>query len=766
MVLFLLTGFSIASTAGDFRVAVVQDGPLAKESVLVEKLRAEIEAASLTVELVDGGHADWDLEVARGRLEALLEDEAVDAILADGVLVTMAAADGDFPLSKPVISGFAHRAEVFDLPVRADGTSRKANFNWVVMPGGLLRDFEVLQEMTDFERLYAVVDGHYKRAFPEAAAKARELAAGQGLELILLSAEDQAGPLLEKIPGEAVVYLTPLPRFTEEENKALREGLADRRVISFSALGHSEVEKGILASLNPDAEGRLARRLSLHLEEVKRGAQVEEMTVFLRIEERLLINTSTARRIDWAPPLGLLLQADFTEERLALGEPLSWEEAMKRAEREAPEAGRDEARETEARWRVAEARSRFLPQVEGFVEYEQVDRTRAQRSLGILPRRTATSGAEVRMVLFSDAVRTAFLNAREGVAIARAQTEVNRLDRLEETGQRYLEALAARALWQVELDNLQVTRRNLELARTRDRVGVSGPEEILRWDAREVQQRAATFQARADFYKAKAALNEFLGRDTDKLWELQEIPERGEGYYFFDTEMEEVLSTTRSVRLFRRFAALTTLRESPELAALEGERRVLDRREGERRRAGVVPEISAGGRWEYEFYDDRPLDVGLSPDEQWGLQVTASLPLFEGGRRVSEVQRLRAGGRALEREMERIRRKLALRTEAAARSLEGSWPSVSFARQAAEKAEETLEIVQERYARGVVSVIDLLEAQNQALETRRRAELAWYQYLGDSLALQRSMGWFAFLEEEKNEQWLGALKQYIEKHNP
>ncbi|MCH8539592.1 MAG: TolC family protein [Opitutales bacterium] len=439
---------------------------------------------------------------------------------------------------------------------------------------------------------------------------------------------------------------------------------------------------------------------------------------------------------------------------------------MRRAEREAPEAGRDEARETEARWRVAEARSRFFPQVEGFVDYEQVDRTRAQRSLGILPRRTATSGAEVRMVLFSDAVRTAFLNAREGVAITRAQTEVNRLDRLEETGQRYLEALAARALWRVELDNLQVTRRNLELARTRDRVGVSGPEEILRWEAREVQQRAATFQARADFYRAKAALNEFLSKDSDKLWELQEIPEQGEGYYFFDAEMDELLVTTRSVWLFRQFASLTTLRESPELAALEGERRVLDRQQDERRRAGLVPEISAGGRWEYEFYEDRPLDAGVFPDDQWGVQVTASLPLFEGGRRVSEVQRLRAGGRALEREMERIRRKLALRTESAVRSLEGSWPSVSFARQAAEKAEETLEIVQERYARGVVPVVDLLEAQNQALETRRRAELAWYQYLGDSLALQRSMGWFAFLDEKKNEQWVAALKQFLEDHNP
>ncbi len=466
---------SLGSEPKVFRVAVLQDGPLAKESVLLKKLREELASANMEVDLLKVGHAAWDVNQARERLEELLGDDSVDLVLVDGVLLTVVASDKDFQLTKPVISAFAHRAEVFDLPQRADGTSSKKNFNWVVIPGGLQRDLEVLRKMTEMETLYAVVDGNYYRSFPEAAAEAERLAAREGLELVLLSAEEEAESLLEKIPPRAVVYLTPLPRFTSSQMDRLRKGLLNIKAISFSALGHAEVNKGVLASLNPDAEGRLARRLALHLEEAQRGVRVGEMTVFLRIEERLLINTETARRIEWSPPIGLLLQADFTEERLTIGKPLSWEDAMRRARRKAPEAERDMAREEAARWRLAETRSRFFPQVEGFADYEQVDRTRAQRSLGILPRRSASSGAQVRMVLFSDALRTAVLNSREGVDIAQARSEANRLDLKEETGQRFLEALAARALWRVELDNLQITRRNLDLARTRDRVGAAGP---------------------------------------------------------------------------------------------------------------------------------------------------------------------------------------------------------------------------------------------------------------------------------------------------
>ncbi len=276
-----------------------------------------------------------------------------------------------------------------------------------------------------------------------------------------------------------------------------------------------------------------------------------------------------------------------------------------------------------------------------------------------------------------------------------------------------------------------------------------------------MQQRSAVFQARSEFYRAKAALNEFIELELDTLWDLKEIPEDGQGFYFFGEEMEDLLATTRSLELFRRFTVLTTLAESPELKALQGERRIVERQSDERRRAGFVPEITADGRWEREFYDERPLDVDLFPDQKWGVRVSATLPLFEGGRRMSQMRRLRAEGRALERELERVRRQVVLRTQAAARSLEGSWPTVSFARQAADKAEQTFDIVQERYARGVVSVIDLLDAQNQAVETRRQAELAWYRYLGDSLALQRAMGWFAFSEEGKNEQWLESLKRFM-----
>ena len=60
-------------------------------------------------------------------------------------------------------------------------------------------------------------------------------------------------------------------------------------------------------------------------------------------------------------------------------------------------------------------------------------------------------------------------------------------------------------------------------------------------------------------------------------------------------------------------------------------------------------------------------------------------------------------------------------------------------RKSADAAARTLELVQDSYARGAASILDLLDAQNNALTSELAAVTAVYDFLDDWAEVQRSV---------------------------
>ena len=94
--------------------------------------------------------------------------------------------------------------------------------------------------------------------------------------------------------------------------------------------------------------------------------------------------------------------------------------------------------------------------------------------------------------------------------------------------------------------------------------------------------------------------------------------------------------------------------------------------------------------------------------------------------------------------------------------MEASFPSIRFARTAAEKSRLNLEVVQDKYGQGLVNVTDLLEAQNDTFLSEQNAAAANYGFLLDLVAFQRAISWFA---EEKTaaekEQFLNRILDHL-----
>ncbi|MBW2172342.1 MAG: TolC family protein, partial [Deltaproteobacteria bacterium] len=93
-----------------------------------------------------------------------------------------------------------------------------------------------------------------------------------------------------------------------------------------------------------------------------------------------------------------------------------------------------------------------------------------------------------------------------------------------------------------------------------------------------------------------------------------------------------------------------------------------------------------------------------------------------------------------------------------------SYPSIQLSRDGADAANKNLKLVTDSYARGIKSIIDLLDAQNLALEAGQRAANSVHNFLIDLVSVQRAVGKFGFfLSEADREAWVEKMKTFFEK---
>jgi outer membrane protein TolC len=152
-------------------------------------------------------------------------------------------------------------------------------------------------------------------------------------------------------------------------------------------------------------------------------------------------------------------------------------------------------------------------------------------------------------------------------------------------------------------------------------------------------------------------------------------------------------------------------------------------------------------------------------DSIWSVAIVASLPLYTGGARTADVVQATEELAALRLDRLNIAQRVEQRVRIALYNISSTFPAIELARDAAAASERNLELVTDSYARGVVSVIDLLDAQNSALIATEFAANAEYDFLLDLMGLQRATSRFDFFEsDEGRDAWFERLEAFFEQN--
>ena len=211
---------------------------------------------------------------------------------------------------------------------------------------------------------------------------------------------------------------------------------------------------------------------------------------------------------------------------------------------------------------------------------------------------------------------------------------------------------------------------------------------------------------------------------------------------------------------------------APELRQLDAAVFAAERAMDSAGRAFYIPEVVAGGEvagvgnTAPEGTPPSLPGLGGLDDLEWIVGVGVRLPIFEGGdmrARLGEAREELAQAR-LERDT--TRQRVEQRVRSAALETSSAYVGIELSRNAAEAALQNLALVQDGYAEGVVDVIVLIDAQNQALVADLIAANAVFDYLVELMGLQRAIGRFDYYRSpEERQEFLSRLAAFFQERS-
>jgi len=754
----------------EVKVGVVVDGPWSGNAGLQALVAAEV--ATLTdgefdVEFPAEFYrvGDWTLEAAQANLEYLLDDPEVDIVLTWGLLAShTVCCYGDLP--KPVIAPIVADVEIQGLPY-LDGRSGTENLSYVALPDTLAEDLNSFRTIVPFEHVAILANDAFLEALPELVDRTRVLLEDTKFDFDYIGVGSTADSALGAIPeGVDAVFVWPQFQMSPQEFQRLVDGLNQRRLPTFSGIGGEDLEAGMLAStLADEFFPRLARRTALNVQRILLGEEPGEIPVRFDIRRELFINMNTARRIGVSPTWQSLIEAEVLHpvpEGLPTRDLASvMEEAMRL---NLDIAARERGLVATAQ-NVDQARANLLPQLSVGATGVQIDRDTATAASGAAAERSWTGSLSLSQLIYSDAVRGNVQVQSRLLEGAEWDLESLKLDIALDAAVSYLNLLRAQTLVEVQRNNLQLTRSNLELAETRRSIGSSSSAEVYRWESQIASDRQALIDAVAGQQVAAISLNRLLHREAEELFTALPVELDDPDMIIGQDRFEGFIETPARFRVFRDFAVEEGLVQSPFLKVLSANIAAQERLLSSAERAFWAPEFSLQGALDEIFSRG---GIGNEPlpgveDRSWSLSLVGTLPLYTGGarsaariQREQELAQLRFQYESAVEQLEEQIRSQMLLTRAA-------FASVDLSRQGADAAARNLELVADAYARGAVSILDLLDAQNSALNADLQAANAVYDFFIELMRTQRTTSRFDLLTDAADrDRWFERLESFFE----
>ena len=731
-----------------FDVAVVIDGSPdrleERNQVYIDELLALTEGEfDVRVSRIDGG---WSIDGINAALDQAYADPEIEMVMVTGFAGNqIAAMRREFP--KPTFLPLM--LDVGVLPSQAvEGKSGIRNLNYLTLYTDFGDDLDTMRRMVDYHNVVILMGELLAAVIPDLLQEATTISEERDINFQLVAHDGTDHKLMGRVPPETdAIFITGLPRMPADDFDRLIETINAAGIPSYSFVGIQDVRRGVLVTNSARSNlDKVARLNALNMQAVMIGGRTEEQDITFEDKRKLTINMATARQIGLSPSFEVVGPATLlNREVAATGEVLGLEEIALEAIAKNQDLAAEQFGVLASEEEIARARANLLPQLNAGASYT----TRKESptvSARLFAERSADGSFNLNQLIYADSA-SANLAIQKDLQVSRQQSlRQLRLDVVQAATSAYYRVLAAKSQLVVQENNHHVSRTNLGLAQDRVDLGSSTMADVYRWQAEVARGQILVLDARAAVDQSYDALNRLLHRPQGRPIALRPA-QMNDAFVFTQKEWDALITNRIDFERLTRYWINHGLSQAPELMQLDSQIEAKRREKTSQQRAYWLPEFSLQGSYGKNF-GQSGAGGGVIAGENlsdWNVGVQATIPLFTSGLRRAnlsranlELMQLAAARSSIAEQIEeQIRREMHF--------AQADYARIFLTREASEASLKNFDLVSDAYARGTVSYIELLDAQETSFQASAASSDSLYSFLITIMAVQRAVGRFDFL---------------------
>jgi len=731
-------------------IAFVFDGEEAKTDPFVTKIEQEIHSLledEFEVE-IRKFYGNWTLRGARQTLNDAFNSES-DVVIALGFLTSLQGLEiKDLP--KPLVVSY-------DIDLLESEDKDRVYSNKLAYHRGQKTFFSQIEQFLKIAQVnkVGVISDPTLLENSEIRQMLEKTITRQGRKVVFYPVTEHLEGLNKQINTDKVDGVIFLPTYRVDQDE-FDHFVKNLRVPSFSFIGESEVDRGILMSMTSETEKlRLSRRIALNVQEMLLTQDNKEIVVdFFRTSE-VVINDRTRQKLGMDFSWSFLADAKIIDEvPIPTSKILSIQQTITIALEKNLNLNAEKAIVKSGQELVNLTQAPLLPQVTTEAVNRVVDRNTALYARGTEPQSLLKAKLGVTQLLYDEELISNFEIQKYLQSSREYNQEKVELNTILFAAVIYVDVLRIDQERKIALENIALSKANLRRAHELVESGEKRKSEVYRWEAELSNSKddLAEIQARLD--NRKADFNRELNRPIITPVYLEDIS-------IFDPELfhkiVKVMKHTQTPKEYENFKELlisVSRKRVPEIKVLEQEVLAQERKLKATKRAFVLPSVFAFAETQ-KFLAKQGAGSAPPPgvtNNSWStsIGVTLSYPLITGGARLADRNKASYDLQTIRIRKNQVVQNTDTRVVKAIDQLKASYDQIFFSKAGKEAADKNLVIVTNSYSRGLVSIVDLLDAQNTAITSRLAYSNAVYDFIIDYLALQRAVGDFdqVFVDEE------------------
>lgn len=708
---------------------------------------------------------DLNLEKAAANYEALAESE-VDIILAFGIINNKYIATKT-TFSKPTIL-FGAVNEDFVKIEDEDQTSGIANFTYLIASRSYKEDLAIFKELTNFKKVGILIERPFMDVYPYTTFFERELAGlNADYKLIAYVSYDE---ILQNLSDIDALYLAETFYLTEGEVASLAKECIRLKIPSFTGTNVEDVRAGILATNQGGGNiTQFFRRIALTVEAYVGGEDLADLPIYISFDPKLTLNYNTAEQIGLPIKYSLISRTDFigdfdkkiSERKYNLlevmNEVLTDNLSLQTSQKEVELSEKD----LQAAW------TNYIPNITAEASATYIDPELAEISLGLNPEYSTDGTITLSQTLFSADANTSINTQKDLLGSQQALYSADKLDAIFEASNAYFNALIFKSNLQISATNLNLTKKNLQIAEENYEAGLAGKSDVLRFRSELANDMQAMIVAANDLEQAFFALNQVLNNPIDYNIDVDEAElEKGLFEQYNYTQLRELLDDPLLRNPFVKFLAEEAKNNAPELKSLDYDISAIGRSIRLNSAGRFLPTLALQGQYNHNFNQS---GVGVNPNiivDNYRVGLNLSIPLVDQNRK--NVNRQIALIQKEQLDLSKNNTNLAIETNVnnAVLSLINQVSNIELSSVSEIAAREALELTQTSYSEGAVTIVQLLETQNNYVNASLARATAVYNYLLSSLQLERFIGHYFLLNTTaQNDEFINRFTAYLENNN-